>query len=362
MQRRAGVTLVEVLVAIFVMGIGLIALLTLFPIGMLRMARAIHDERSGQSAQTASANAVIHSLGADADVVTVPGDPFNAGALNPDVFANPMPRDPTTGAAVLWNADPFSASYPIFVDPIGYYNVAGVSQHWVGGFTPTVNGLPRTATSHQGGLRRRPAEFVRRTAATAAQRNLNIFQAFTLWDDMVFEYDTAAGWPGGPKVVGAAALRDPRFSWGYTMQRPMTSDKSVVEVSVVVFDTRSLSISGAGSLSEQVYPNTTFFDPVKNTISIDFSGPGVVPPPIRPGNWIMDVTPYNPTGTTGSAHAFWYRVVAVQELPGKIARFEVQQPIRGRFQGPSNALGFQGTCVILEGVAEVFDKGPMRLP
>ena len=53
MTRRSGVTLVEVLVAIFIMGIGLLALLTLFPIGMLRMAQAIRDDRSSQSANNA---------------------------------------------------------------------------------------------------------------------------------------------------------------------------------------------------------------------------------------------------------------------------------------------------------------------
>lgn len=45
--RRAGVTLLEVLVAIFIAGVGLLALLTLFPVGALNMARAIQDDRAG---------------------------------------------------------------------------------------------------------------------------------------------------------------------------------------------------------------------------------------------------------------------------------------------------------------------------
>jgi len=44
---RRGVTLLEVLVAIFIAGVGLLALLTLFPIGMTNMARAVNDDRSG---------------------------------------------------------------------------------------------------------------------------------------------------------------------------------------------------------------------------------------------------------------------------------------------------------------------------
>src|SRR3954469_13698210 len=47
---RRGTTLIEVLIAIFIMALGLIALLTLFPIGAVQMARAIQDERAAQVA------------------------------------------------------------------------------------------------------------------------------------------------------------------------------------------------------------------------------------------------------------------------------------------------------------------------
>lgn len=45
--KRAGVTLLEVLAAIFIMGIGLLALLTLFPLGAVNMAQSIKDDRAG---------------------------------------------------------------------------------------------------------------------------------------------------------------------------------------------------------------------------------------------------------------------------------------------------------------------------
>lgn len=50
----SGVTLTEVLLAIFVMGIGLLALLTLFPLGALTMAQAIRDDRAGAIAGQAT--------------------------------------------------------------------------------------------------------------------------------------------------------------------------------------------------------------------------------------------------------------------------------------------------------------------
>jgi hypothetical protein len=51
--RRAGITLLEVLAAIFVMGVGLLALLALFPLGALSMAQAIKDDRAASVAADA---------------------------------------------------------------------------------------------------------------------------------------------------------------------------------------------------------------------------------------------------------------------------------------------------------------------
>ncbi|MBI4524708.1 MAG: prepilin-type N-terminal cleavage/methylation domain-containing protein [Deltaproteobacteria bacterium] len=51
--RQAGITLVEVLVAILITGIGLLALLALFPLGALEMAQAIKDDRTAAVAADA---------------------------------------------------------------------------------------------------------------------------------------------------------------------------------------------------------------------------------------------------------------------------------------------------------------------
>src|SRR5438876_11917270 len=64
-MQRAGTTLVEVLVAIFVMGIGLIAVLALFPLGVIRMAQAIQDNHTGNIAFNAESIATTKLLGQD---------------------------------------------------------------------------------------------------------------------------------------------------------------------------------------------------------------------------------------------------------------------------------------------------------
>jgi prepilin-type N-terminal cleavage/methylation domain-containing protein len=340
MTRRNGVTLVEVLVAIFIMGIGLITLLTLFPIGLLRMAQGILDARTAQAGQIADKLSIMQNIRDDQavrSIVVAPFDPYNNnGAMNlpnPDVFFNPWPQN--NGAPALPNADPYGESYPILVDPIGFIGSAGSAQHWVAG-------LP-------GSLRRRPVGF---TAAIP-----DVFRNFTLWDDINFDGTIV---PGTPQISGVAVLRDTRISWAYLLRRPQTADRSVVDCSIIVFNQRPLASAG----DEYVYPNTAYFNPTNNTITIDYSGPGVIPPPLRAGDWILDSSLYNnATMTPCAQHAYFYRVVAIEELGGNVARYEVQNPIRG-FQGGAAmpVAGYQGTAIIMSGVAEVFEKGPMRLP
>ena len=49
MTRRSATTLTEVLIAIFIMGIGLMAILALFPLGAAQMAQALKDQRSAEA-------------------------------------------------------------------------------------------------------------------------------------------------------------------------------------------------------------------------------------------------------------------------------------------------------------------------
>jgi Tfp pilus assembly protein PilV len=82
----SGVTLVEVLVAILVQGVGLLALLTLFPLGVLEMAQAVKDDRTAAVAANAEA---LSEVGRDllsrtkAFVI----DSLSNGAVDPGVVA-----------------------------------------------------------------------------------------------------------------------------------------------------------------------------------------------------------------------------------------------------------------------------------
>ncbi len=91
-RARSGITLTEILISILIMGVGLISLATLFPLGLLRLREATRNSRAGLAFETAgrrhgrpspALQAVVH-----ADLVLgpinkqkVPRDPFVQDAL-----------------------------------------------------------------------------------------------------------------------------------------------------------------------------------------------------------------------------------------------------------------------------------------
>ncbi len=83
MTRRPGLSLIEVLTALFIMGIGAIAILTLFPLGAINMANANRDDRSSLAAfgadnyfRTYWKTEIVEKGGA--------GEPFYCSSTTPD--------------------------------------------------------------------------------------------------------------------------------------------------------------------------------------------------------------------------------------------------------------------------------------
>src|SRR5262249_18690476 len=87
MTRRKGISLVEVLVAILITSVGLLALLVLFPLGALEMTQAVQADRTGH---------IKRSAGAMANTWNVRYDPLVTNAmLNPNTLvANPYIPNP----------------------------------------------------------------------------------------------------------------------------------------------------------------------------------------------------------------------------------------------------------------------------
>lgn len=384
MTRRSGATLIEVLVAIFVMGIGMIALLTLFPLGALRMADAIQFDKCTTMATNATAIATLKNIRNDATVRTppwlFPPMPLPYQPLDVvDVFTDKIlltgaPSVPRTLPKVdrQFPADPEGPSYAVFVDPVGYMSLPQNSnqQLWVadggGGNYAFTNGM----------ISRGPPSFCYGPAGGLAT-NANIFRWFALLDDLNFDTtETTGGVPLAPMQ------RDIRYTCAYMVQRPRSMDPSIANCAVVVYRQRPLSLTQNLQIPEATFKAT--FNITKNTITLDSTG-AVGAPNVRVGDWLLDST-YVITVRNGVAyghtHAYFYRVVGVTEGGPNIIEYEVQQPIRGFPLPPhppipgtpsvppyiqagpgipallaGSAQTLDGGVTVLEGVVEVYERG-----
>jgi hypothetical protein len=91
MSRRPAVTLIEVLVSMFIMAIGMLALLVLFPLGAISMGQALKDDRCASTASMAENIAIAMNVRNDPTVTAgfatssvVYVDPYGvAGGLGP---------------------------------------------------------------------------------------------------------------------------------------------------------------------------------------------------------------------------------------------------------------------------------------
>ena len=327
MAHRKSVTLIEVLVAIFIMGIGMLALLSLFPLGIMRMSGAIEAEKSAQACRMANALATLRI-----------GSPYNV--RNDPAYVNLFSNPPPWEGATCLPPDPNGQSYPIFVDPMGY---SMFGQPWL---SPLPNTIPRRTTSFVQNL-----------------KSANHW--FTIQDDVVWGLDGTPKMIVGPDLLTSPPTpgrfnRDTRYSWAYMLQRPRTADPSFVNLTVCVFNSRALT----GSLNEYLYQSTlneVTFDPVANTITLVVNPSVNTLHPAVPGNWLLDAS-YVPsaTGPYATVNANFYRIVAVKQNGANSVTYEVQPPLRN-FPATNSSNALQ-KVIFMEGLAEVFEKGAGPLP
>jgi prepilin-type N-terminal cleavage/methylation domain-containing protein len=302
-KHRSGVTLVEVLVAIFIMGIGMLALLVLFPLGALSMAKALKDDRCSSAGANASALAVAWDLRNDPNVQKA----FS--------YAPPDAKPP----------DLNGLGYPVYVDP--YYAI--INYNTPPGYTSPRLGWSTGAATTPGAARCMPTYA---TTSAKAQR------WFSLLDDLAFQED------GTP--VNNPPQRQGRYTWTYMMRRIGSPSGPVYDLSVVVYSGRSTE----KALGETVYPlQLVPTPPAKGDNAVTLNYAGLETPAVRNGTWLLDVSyETNPTNGTGSVHGHFYRVVNTTDLPNSLLLVEVQPPLRVK---NVNAM------VVMESVAEVLERG-----
>jgi prepilin-type N-terminal cleavage/methylation domain-containing protein len=348
-EPRRGVTLLEVLTAIFIMGIGLLAILVLFPLGALSMAKAVRDDRAAVTGANASALANAMDVRNDPNVLTL-------------VSSRPQNDNPVTPRFLPPNPD--GPGYPVYVDP--QYSAPAL-------------------TAQARALGQLPAALARATITPGAQRTAVSFapgnnnQALTRWftfqDEMQFD-------PSGLPTGNGAIFRPGTYTWGFLLRRPRSSSPALTELSVVVYANRPAD-RVTGESTYAVTPNAGANPPQNvsgaSTVLIDYGSVNATAanrqlgkPNIRKGGWILDSTyqlfnaagqpvpPFAGAAAFGTVNGYFYQVNNVID-DGKTTTLQLDIPLRGWSVAPAPPTNVT-SVVIMENVITVLDRGTSTRP
>jgi hypothetical protein len=390
--QRPGVTLTEVLVALFVMAIGMIALLTLFPLGAMQLSQAIKDDRTAQASNNADylmrmfwrkyvVEATKNGL-PEVELVRpfvgAPGTPnpnyihFMTAMENPNItldgdFQSPQPpvvlpnrqqymsalseSSTPTSSWATFPEEISSPSYPVVVDPYGELTrrsvaftasrrwVAGVHANALGGVYPIQandgNRIPRRTLNFPPFL---PNNYENPPYAPVGPNWQ--YRYATLQDDVEFGEDGLANNANGISRTG-------RYTWSWVLQRPTQGNRLTTNMTVIVYDQRAYKFARNDeetAYTVEVNPalNAALvgFVPGATTVSFRYDTAANLPAPlIRAGQWIMDgtITPWDrasgqPRPQPPMRNANFYRVTAVTDSnPGGttgIITLDLQTPIK----------------------------------
>jgi hypothetical protein len=324
MKRRAGTSLVEVLVTIGILGIGLTSVIALFPMAAITLSGALRDDRTATCAGTADGFIRdIHQRNVVEPPTLVPPQPI----LEPYFWA--MDGNTGNAATALPAPGPNEPSYPVFIDPMGVAARGTSAPVGDGGFTK----IPRVTLLT---IASQPA---------ANQPNLAL-RLCSQMDGLSYSDDGI--------VQTGANMRELRYNWLWVVQRPVNRDRNTATLKIVVFDKRVHLYAPPGQ--EAVYPNTIF---TPGTTAVIVSAAADV----RKGSWVMDgtITPASVSFGSGSAirHANFYRVLSVTDLGNGTYALELHTPIT-RVDGQFGA--YTGNLVVMPAVADVYERPMLTAP
>lgn len=327
-NTRQAVTLMEVLVAIFILSIGMVSVMAFFPIGALNMVRSVRDQRTAQLA--VNSNTMLHTWWKDcwlgSDGLIMPEEV----ASRSESTIEALDTDPLTGLNILRTDT--GPSHPVMIDPLGI----SAYGNDLGGFITRrhlTNAYP-----------------------TFASRR-NQLRICTLADDMSFDKS------GEPSNVSGQFDRGYRYSCAWIIQREHNSNPYDVRVHTLTFDNRPIDLPEG----DQVYPqaNLTVNDP--NSLSI--VSPASALPRTKKGGWIMIayhvIYPLGagPAGTMAKPSRWvvsFHRTIGQDDLnagPNNIRTLALEQPIQT--PPPTNFDNVQ--VIVFEKLVEVFDRGTMSV-
>ena len=369
-SARRGITLTEILISILIMGIGMLSLATLFPLGLLRLRAANRATRSAYIALSASSDVSARNLMSLSSFQNVP---WYRDSNN--VFISPMVSDTFPGGAGnITLTRHFGPGLPFVYDPLW----RAVTQNYPLNANDTTTrfgcgiGLLRDSTSAMG--LQRITNFVASANGSLGLGNNfpvsrqvldyhSAVETFVSPEDLVFQEPKATGYydpnvPGAfltnPSPVvpdlslgsGSATLpnnvvlnhaqSDWRYSWIFTGQQTDATNPSIFDGYIVVFENRQFGLDPiAGSTASAATGETTveavwgpgsngtgglgYGRSAKRMVLLRWNA-ALPDPEIKVGQWIADVTydqqdigagnPRYPAGTTiyPPQRCYWYQI------------------------------------------------------
>lgn len=311
---RRGISLTEVLVALFIMALGVIAILTMFPMGLITMGQALKDDRATQCAYQAEA--------------------YMRWYWRDQVLSKPTPTEPFYDAMnspggtlpAILPSDP-EASYPVLVDPMGVVMGNG---DWIG----TGSGQPTAIRRHSLSL------ITTQPPASHAPISL---RTCSLMDTMGF---SESGQPA-TDPTGTTIDRTLPYNFAWLLQRETNREQSTAKMTVLVYDKRV-------HLFQPSAKETVFTPTVANVGQTSLTFPDTFNAP--KGGWLLDASSTAPGGSAGVRNANFYRVVSVTpDTANGTVNVELQTPLKDH---SGNAAGFTAAdwrFVVMDGLYEVFE-------
>ena len=368
-RARSGITLTEILISIMILGVGMVSLATLFPIGLLRLRDAQRNNRS---------TLLYYSAGNDIQA----RDLFNAASFPSSWYGASIPGvSPATpsafGAYDPWVSDPAGPlartggqpGLPVMYDPLWWSVILKqVDGQAANGNLTSTTAIPASNAARFGFSSALPADPSGGLAASSAglQRLTNFI---TLGDPSLFvsqdDIETMSTGPssnnspptatapgsytfGSPVLPalylnannavppGGALLNDWSYSWAFTGYRVIATEFTTYVGSIVVFNNRPFALDAGGvPAGERTVEGVFAYGLASGTNTFSTGDPRVVllrwpntqpDPDIAVGSWLADVTyegnAANSTTKTNNTpspgpmqRCYWYRV-ARRGVPG----------------------------------------------
>jgi len=339
-RARSGITLTEILISILIMGVGIISLATLFPLGLLRMREAARLSRSGYLTESAYADLNVRNLLNKQSFQNPffspwysPTPPALYGTFSDQIY-DPWVQDILSYSiggsppAIVDNGTDRGVSrdtgegLPVAYDPLWRYQAAPNGVYLDGGspearfasgiVAGTIRNDPNTTGTYTlpsaYGLQRL-TNFNPLTVNTA-----QIPDTFVSPEDVIWQSDGDQGGSGSlspvvPELSGTGFLKLPvndwRYTWMFTGQQSDVTDGTVFDGDVVIWENRPFAIDNGVPAGEPVVEAVFGYSgrviPVVSGGSLGYGAsakrvvllrwPDTMPDPdVRVGNWIADVT------------------------------------------------------------------------